>query len=307
MTEPSTEPTNSSATFVPAERDPAERDPAALESARGTTREVVGAAGRALLATPEWEPIAPRALLMLVRPPRTERADTSGTPLLWAILDAPEARALPSQLRSPLARDGAAFERIAGDGDQPAMHLAIFTSEGMGRLIEGVTRRSLETRWSARHGEALHDPLHRFELLSGAAARLPVGSLERIIRPLYGQAAQALEALANAPIEERRETALILAGEAAAAVCRIACVLEAGSHPPAEWLVPEARATHLGKRVSSWLDDLVPAISGDERAARWIRETGPGVLRELVAALRAEFAGRAWLDDPQAQSIRPGR
>lgn len=295
MTEPTTEPMT----------DPSTPD-TAPESTQDS-REVLAAAGRALLVTPEWEPVAPRTLLMLVRPPHADWVDSSGTPLLWAILDAPEARALPPELRSPLARDGAAFQRLSGDAEQPSLHLAIFTSEGMGRLMEGVTRRSLEARWSARHSEALHDPLHRFELLTGAAARLPVESLERIIRPLYGQAAQALDALANAPIEERRETTLILTGEAAAAVCRIACVMEAGSHPPTEWLIREARTTHLGQRVSSWLDDLVPAIGGNERAARWIRETGPGVLRELVAALRAEFAGRDWLTDPQAQSIRPGR
>jgi hypothetical protein len=270
-------------------------------------REQVAEAASALLATPAWEPVAPRTLLLLVRPPVAAWADTSGAPTLWAILDASEARALPADLRSPLVRDGAALSRLPSDAGRPGIQLAVFTSEGIGRLLEGVTRRSLEARWSARHAEPLHDPLHRFELLVGAATRLPVEALERIARPLYIQAAQALEALGAAPIEERPETALILAGEAAAAVCRLACVLESGCHPPAEWLVPEARATHLGRRVGSWLDDLAPAVGGEERAARWIRDSGPGVLRELVAALRAEFAGRPWLDDPLTQSIRPSR
>jgi hypothetical protein len=270
-------------------------------------REQVAEAARALLATPAWEPVAPRTLLLRVRPPAAEWADASGTPLLWAILDASEARAFPPELRGALVRDGSAFERVPGGADPPAMQLAVFTSEGIGRLLEGVTRRSLEARWSVRHAEPLHDPLHRFDMLVGAAARLPADALERIVRPLYVQAAQALDALAAAPPEGRPETALVLAGEAAAAVCRLACVVESGSHPPAEWLVPEARTTHLGKRVSSWLDDLAPAVGGEERAARWIRDSGAGVLRELVGVLRAEFAGRDWLNDPQAQAIRPGR
>jgi hypothetical protein len=72
-------------------------------------------------------------------------------------------------------------------------------------------------------------------------------------------------------------------------------------------LIPAARATHLGSRIASWLDDLAPAVGGDERAARWIRDSGQGVLREVVAMLRVEFSGRDWLDDPMAQTIRPAR
>lgn len=272
-----------------------------------TLREQVSAQGRALLEAAPWEPVAGRTLLLLVRPPAVDWADAYGAPLLWAVLDNSEARALPMELRTPLLRQGGTLERIPGDAGQLPLQLAIFTSEGIGRQIEGVTRRSLETRWAIRHAQALHDPLHRFEMLVGAAARLPATSLERIVRPLYIQAAQALEALAAAPLDERPQTSMIVAGEAAAAVCRLACVLEYGSHPPAEWLAPAARVTRLGQRVASWLDDLAPAIGGDERAARWIRDSGGGVLRELVAVLRAEFAGRDWLDDPLAQAIRPAR
>jgi hypothetical protein len=274
-------------------------DQAALESTQ--------ARALALLEAAPWEPVSDRLLLLLVRPPAVEWAGQTGALLLWAVVDSAEARTLPVDLRAPLLRDGAMLQRVAADAGQPSMQLAVFTSEGIGRLIEGVTRRSLETRWSARHAEPLHDPLHRFEMLVGAAARLPATSLERIVRPLYVQAAQALEALAAAPLEDRPQTALLLAGEAASAVCRIACVMDEGSHPPAEWLAPAARATRLGARVASWLDDLPPAVGGDARAARWIRDSGPGVLRELVALLRAEFAGRDWLDDPLAQAIRPAR
>jgi hypothetical protein len=270
-------------------------------------REQASEAGRHLLASPAWEPVAGRTLLLLVHPPSVEWVDPYGAPALWAILDTPEARALPSEFRAPLLRDASALARLPGEAGRPPMHLAVFTSEGIGRLLEGVTRRSLETRWSVRHAQPLHDPLHRFEMLIGAAARLPADSLERIVRPLYVQAAQSLDALAGAPLAERAETALLLVGEAAGAVCRIACVLEEGSHPPTEWLAPAARATRLGGRIASWLDDLPAAVGGDARAARWIRDSGQGVLREVVALLRVEFAGRDWLDDPLGQAVRPGR
>jgi hypothetical protein len=270
-------------------------------------REQAAEAGRQLLASPAWEQVAGRTLLLLVHPPSVDWADAYGACTLWAILDTPEARALPSELRGPLVRDASTLMRVPGEAGRPPMYLAVFTSEGIGRLLEGVTRRSLEMRWSVRHAQPLHDPLHRFDMLLGAAARLPADSLERVIRPLFVQAAQALEGLAAAPLAERPQTALILAGEAAGAVCRIACVMDAGSHPPAEWLAPAARATRLGARIASWLDDLPAAIGGDARAARWIRDSGQGVLREVVTLLRPEFAGREWLDDPLGQAIRPGR
>ena len=270
-------------------------------------REQAAEASQTLIAASPWEPLAGRLLLLCARPPTVDWADAYGVPTLWAILDTPEARALPVELRTPLLRDGSTLERIPASADRPPIQMAVFTSEGIGRLIEGVTRRSLEIRWVARHAAPLHDPLHRFEMLAATAARLPADAIERVVRPLYVQAAQALDALTTAPLAERPDTALILAGEAAAATCRLACILEEGSHPPAEWLAPAARETRLGKRIASWLDDLAPAVGGDERAARWIRDGGPGVLREAAAALRAEFAGRDWFNDPLAQTIRPAR
>ena len=277
------------------------------DTASASIREQAAEAGRALLEGSSWEPLAGRVLLLLVRPPDADWPDAYGVPMLWAILDTPEARALPLELRAGVLRDGSAFERIQPDGDRPSIQLATFTSEGIARLIEGVTRRSLEARWSVRHATPVHDPLHRFEMLTAAAARLPADALERVVRPLYVQAAEALGALAVAPFEERPGTALVLAGEAVGAICRLACILEEGSHPPAEWLVPAARATQLGKRVASWLDDLTPAIGGEERAARWVRDSGAGVLREVTSALRTEFSGRDWFNDPAAQTVRPPR
>lgn len=264
--------------------------------------------GTTLLGATPWNEVATRALLMLVRPPLAEWVQTDAAPMLWIILDGPEARALPPELRNALVRDGSTLLHLRAGEPATDVQLAAFTSDGIGRLMEGTTRRSLEMRWLARHGQPLHDPLHRFESLAGAAARLPVDALERVVRPLYVQAAQSLEALAGTVTDADGDGAALLpAAEAAGALCRLACVLEQGSHPPAEWLLGAAAQTALGKRAASWLDDVPRALAGDARAARWIRESGGGVLREASAALRAEFAGRDWLDDPIAQTIRPMR
>ncbi|MBX7111393.1 MAG: hypothetical protein K1X87_06045 [Dehalococcoidia bacterium] len=269
----------------------------------------ISEAARALLEAAPWDEIASRTLLVLVRPPDVEWAATSAPPLLWLILDGAEARALRPELRNPLVRDGSTLVHVRATDAAPAMQLAAMTSEAVGRHLEGVTRRSLEMKWLARYSEALHDPLHRFDSLRGMAARLPADALERVARPLYVQAAQSLEALAGAPMaaEGADDGAVLPAVEAAGALCRLACVLEGGSHPPAEWLLAAARETTLGRRLASWLDDVPSAVSGDQRPARWIRDSGAGVLREAAAALRAEFAGRDWLDDPIAQTIRAAR
>ncbi|MGE0135543.1 MAG: hypothetical protein AB7L91_07940 [Dehalococcoidia bacterium] len=272
-------------------------------------RAATGEAARSLLEQAPWDEVASRALLVLVRPPAVEWARTEAPPLLWLILDGPEARALRPELRTPLVRDGSTLVHVRATDTVPAMQLAALTSEAVGRHLEGVTRRSLEMKWLARHGQALHDPLHRFDSLVGMAARLPADALERVARPLYVQAAQSLEALAGAPLgeEDADRGAVLSAAEAAASVCRLACVLDGGSHPPAEWLLAAARETALGKRVASWLDDVPSAFAGEPRAAKWIRDSGGGVLREAATALRAEFAGRDWLDDPIAQTVRAAR
>lgn len=266
-------------------------------------------AGRALLEAAPWDEVASRALLVLVRPPAVEWAATSAPALLWLILDGAEARALRPELRNPLVRDGSTLVHVPASDATPAMQLAVLTSEAVARHLEGVTRRSLEMKWLARRAQPLHDPLHRFDSLAGMAARLPADALERVARPLYVQAAQSLEALAGTPLPASGVDggAMLPAVEAAAALCRLACVLDGGSHPPTEWLLPAARETALGKRLASWLDDVPTAVAGEPRAARWIRESGAGVLREAAAALRAEFAGRDWLDDPIAQTVRPAR
>lgn len=257
----------------------------------------------ALLAARPWADFATHALMLLVRPPATTWASPLGPPSLWMVLDASEARAMPPRQRDPLVATG--IYRTVAPRDR--FELVVFTSEAIGRALEGVPRSSLELRWTVRHAEPLHDPLHRAEQLSRAAGRLPSDAVERVVRPLYVQAASALHALTRTPIENHNETTLVLAGEAASALARLACVLADGCHPPAESLLQAARETPLGQRIASWLDDLPSAASGEPRAARWVRESCTGVLREAEQALRAEYAGRDWLDDPEAYALRPSR
>lgn len=271
--------------------------PTAAEAARERAR----VAGTAMLAAAPWPELAGRALLLLVRPPAAAWA-TGAAPTLWLILDTVEARALPLGMREPLLADGVTRDIAGVDVD-----LAVFTSEATARTLEASTRHALEVRWALRHAEALHDPLHRAPGLAAAASRLPIEALERVVRPLYVQAVSALGALLDEPADGRRDTALLLLAEAAAPLARLACVLEEGAHPPTEWLLPAARETRLGKRIVPWLDDVVPAVAGDARAARWTRESGAGVLREVAAALHNEFAGRDWLRDPETYALRPSR
>jgi hypothetical protein len=257
----------------------------------------------ALLAERPWSDFSTRALVLLVRPPALAWASPLGMPALWMVLDAVEARALPPRQRDPLMMAGVLREVAPRD----RYELVVFTSEAIGRALEGVPRQALELRWSVRHAEPLHDPLHRTEQLSGAAARVPLDAMERVVRPLFVQAASALHGLARTPAGVTSETTLVVAGEAAAALARLACVLAEGSHPPVEFLMQAARLTPLGQRIGSWLDDLGGAVAGDARAARWIRESGTGVLRAAETALRSEYSGRDWLEDPDAFALRPGR
>jgi hypothetical protein len=226
---------------------------------------------------------------------------------VWLVVDPAEARALPAELRAPLLQRGVFLLHAGPPGVRPEAEFVVFSSEGLGRLVEGVSGRALEARWLLRHGEPLHDPLRRYERAAGAAARLPGEALESIVRPLFLRAAGALDVLAAVPPDAERGSALLLLSETASAAARLACVLDEGAHPPTEWLLPAARETRLGRRLAAWFDDLVPAAGGDPRAARWIAESGGGVLRELTAALRADFADREWLQHPLEQALRPGR
>lgn len=250
----------------------------------------------ALLDEPPWDELERDLTLLLVRPPLAEWVDASSaadaTPAYWLLLDATDARTLPEPWLSPLMRDG--LRRVRDDAGE----LTVLTTEGCMAFLEASTRRAFETRWTLRHAEVLHDPRGRHEGLAAAASRLEVDALERSARALYLQAFAALDALPHAG-----DAALIAAGEAAGAVARLACLLDEGCYPPAEWLYPAARATERSRWLRPWLD----ALTGDEDTRRRAADAAPDVLRELASGLRVQFADREWLQDPERFALRAPR
>ncbi len=250
----------------------------------------------ALLGEPPWDELYRDVTLLLIRPPLADWADTSDmaalTPAFWLLIDATDARTLPEPWLSPLMRDGL---RRVGDDDG---ELTVVTTEGCAGLLEATTRRAFEVRWTLRHAEVLHDPRARHDGIASAAARLEVEALERAARTLYLQVFAALDALPHAG-----EDTLIVAGEAAGAVARLACLLDEGSYPPAEWLYPAARATQRSRWLRPWLDGL----TGDEDAQRRAARAAPDVLRELASALHTQFSNRPWLQDPERFALRAPR
>ena len=271
------------------------------------TREAWTAAaerGLALLDDPPWEERAREIMLLMVRPPRASGASQWAddpavlalTPAYWLLLEAQDARTLPEPWREALARHGLGRVREAG------AELTVLTLEGYAALLEATTRRALEARWSVRHATAIHDPLGRHEGFGLAAGRVPADALERIARPLYLQAYAALDALPLAVAG-----ALVIAGEAAAAVTRLAWLLEEGAYPPAEWLPAAALETHLGRRLRPWLETLPHVGAGEAAALRSAVQIAPTILEELEAALRPHFADRGWLQDPETYALRPPR
>jgi len=268
------------------------------ESERSVEERALAWAGL-LSASAPWDEVAGRLTVLLTAPPLLPGI-TPHRASCWLVLDPTEARILPDPWRSALGTGGVHVARVQSADGLPAS-LAVLTEDAAARVLDGVTRRALEARWSVRHGRAVHDPLHRHEAMMLAAGRLPADRMESIVRPLFLQVVAGVRALAAAEPDPAG------IGEAGAAVARLACVLEEGFHPPTEWLLPVARETRLGQRVGSWFTDLGPAMAGDERARRWVADAGDGVLRQLTEVLRAEFSGRAWLQDPESYSLRPPR
>ena len=251
---------------------------------------------RAQIAVPPWPEVSDRITLLAVSPPAVPWADADGPRSCLIVIDASAARSLPPQLRSPLLRQGALrVDPAPGSGDGA---VTTMTVEALERTIEGTARRSLETRWSVRHSRVAHDPLRRHETLGAAAARLPGDAPDRITRSLFLQVLLALDA-----IRGEDSGGLVAAGEAAGALARLACVLEEGSHPTAEWLLPAARETRLGRRLATWLDRLVPALAGDERAAAWVAEAGPSVLDEVSSVLRPSYGATDWFQHPWEHAL----
>ena len=262
------------------------------EAQTAALREQARARGSARLESPPWDEMAGRLTLLLVDPPVARWASAGDAATLWLLVSAADARTMPEQHREPLLRDGRMRERVAADGSE-SIELVVFTVERVEQTLEGVGRRSLEARWSVRHAAPLADPLRRHEQLAAAAARLPDDAPTRIVRPLHAQARAAVDALRRMA-RERMSEAVIPAGEAAGALSRLACVLEDGSHPPAQWLRPAAGETDLGRRIASWLDDLPRALGGDEAATRRVADGCEAVLATAEAVLRPRFGTEPW-------------
>jgi hypothetical protein len=281
-----------------------EHDAPASPSPPDAFRERARERGRALLAVAPFDEIADRATLLLTSPPTGVDSDTVPAYAgLWLIIETGDARALPAPYRGGLTRDSSYVEFLRASGEMPAVLLTITTNHT--ELLEGVSRRSLEARWSVRHAEAVRDRLDRLPRLAAAAARFPHEAMERILRPLWLQAAPALRTLWI--VAESPGDAVPVAGEAAAAVCRIACVFDSGDHPPTEFLFAEAKTTRIGRRLTSWLDDFAPALGGDEVAARRVTAARDQVQREIAAVLAERYGDRPWLRDPEAFALRTPR
>lgn len=261
--------------------------------------------GRSLLASPPWAELEHGLSLLLIEPPAVEwvAADPS-TFALWLIVDAAEARSLPLELREPLIRDGMVIEQTPAQDAEA--HLTVFTVDRLEAVIAGVGPRALELRWSVRHAEPVHDVLRRLETLRAAAERLPEEAPERIVRPLYLHAQASLRALRS--VDAGRPSAgAIAAGEAAGALCRLACALEEGNYPPAQWLLPAAAETELGQRMASWLADV--AHYGEDGAARAQRVVDgcDGAWAAVQAAVRPLYGDTQWFLSPTVWALRPPR
>ena len=265
-------------------------------------RDLAIARGRALASGRPWSEVANRLTVLLTSPPigpwRASRAAA-----YWLIVDDAEVQALPEPWRVTLAGAGVHVEHRRSDAALAGAPLALTVSAASAALrsMDAATRRGMEVRWLVRQAQPIHDPLGRLEQLVLAARRAPADMLERIIRPLYLQAVTAVRGLATV------EPDAVSLGEAAGAVARIACVLEAGNHPPAEWLLEAAAATALGQRLHAWFDDVPLAAAGDGRALRWMVDSSEGVLREVHEAIRPHFADREWFRDPESTAARPPR
>jgi len=260
--------------------------------------------GRALVAGAPWENVADRVTLLVTAPPTGLDAAPHSVSL-WLAIDTVTARALPPEYRT-LASEEVRSERRRATATSPAVALTLSTDGALDRLLQSLTRRAMEARWQVRHSEVVTDRLHRAENFALRAGMLPDDGPERVTRGLWveaNSAARAFPAIAG----ERGIDALPAAGELVAALCRVACFMDDGAYPATEWLLPAARATRIGKRISSWFDGIAPALGGDEAAARRVASSTEQVLAEVQQVLAERYRGRRWLLDPEAFSLRMPR
>jgi hypothetical protein len=281
-------------------------DPAAEARAAAISR------ARRLLAAEPWAGASERITLWLVSPPSGLDAPV-GTPVeAWLAIDRQAAQTLGDAARKELA-DGAIAQALpagpADAGDEPPGSAAIFTVEALEALLAGEGRRALEARWSLRHAQPIADRLGRHESLVAQASQLPEGALERALRGAFLAVAGALPALGRLSEsgDEARRDALPAAGEAAAGLARIACLLDEGGHPPLAWLLPGASETRLGRRIASWLDDLTRALARDEAATRRVVAARDAVIEQTHVLVAHRVGERPWMRDPAGFALRPPR
>lgn len=262
--------------------------------------------GESLLAAPPWDSVADRVTLLLVDPPAgLDDAPTPSSVGLWLTIDAPSARSLPNEYRTPLTSDQPLHERHRATATTPAVALSILTDDGLHRLLQGLSTASIEARWQARHAEVVSDRLRRADQFSLRAGMLPADAPERVLRTAWLDlvtAARGLEVASDAPA-----AALAALGEVTASVCRIACALEGGVYPPVAYLRAAARETRVGRRLNAWLDDFAPAAGGDEAAIRRVLGSRDQAIEEVRAVIAEPFRDRPWLRTPEAFTLRAPR
>ncbi len=257
--------------------------------------------GRALLAGKPWSSVPDRVTLLLVEPPAKFPATTSVS--YWLTIDAPAARSLPDPYGPAIAADRAIVEHPRAEGLR--VTLSVMSDEALHRFLSGTTPAAIEARWQARHAEVLSDRLRRGEQYALRANLLPDDAPERITRTLFLELVAAVRGLRS--LEANPGHGLAVAGAASAAACRIACFDDAGAYPPAEHLRAVASETRLGRRIVTWLDDLVRAVGGDEAAVRRATSAGDQVVEETRLILGELYRDRPWLRTPEAFALRAPR
>jgi hypothetical protein len=300
------EPDGSTASPLEAAPDP-DADRAAESRAAAVAR------ARRLLHAEPWARATERVTLWLVSPPRGLDVAPDSTVEVWLAIDRQAAQTLGDATRSELLGGAVARELPAADatdGPQPGGNAAIFTAEALEALITGEGRRAIEARWSLLHAQPLADRLGRHERLAAQAAQLTEGALERALRGAFLALAGALPALGRLgePGEDARPLdTLPAAGEVAAALARVACLLDEGCHPPLAWLERAAGDTRLGRRLASWRGDLARALAGDQPAARRVVAARDVVLDQARVLVAHRVGERPWLRDPASFVLRPPR
>lgn len=266
-------------------------------------RELAHTLGHALISKAPWDEVAERVTLLLTAPPTGIDA-APGSVSMWLSLDTATARTLPQQFHA-IVTDEAMIERQRAVGETPAVTITFTTDTAVDRLLESQTRRAMEARWQVRHSEVITDRLHRAENYALRAGMLPDDAPERVVRGLWVEANAAARAFPS--LAARAADALPAAGELIAALCRLACFVDDGAYPSAEWLLPAARPTRIGKRIGNWLDDILPALAGDPDVARRVISSTDQVIAEVQEVLAERYRGHPWLVSPEVFTLRTPR